>query len=104
MTTSPKFPIEFINNAKITDDSSTYIIVKATNADDKQCLVKIESGVGVCEALTAQTDSASYSYKLSNLPKNSDGNPEFNLTQLHSGRIYDVTPKNQTNIRETFLI
>ena len=88
MTISPKFSIEFINNAKITDNDSTYIIAKATNTDDKQCLVKIENGVGVCEAVTAQTDSASYSYKLSNLPKNSDGNPEFNLTQMHSGRIY----------------
>ena len=89
MTISPKFSIEFINNAKITDNDSTYIIAKATNTDDKQCLVKIENGVGVCEAVTAQTDSASYSYKLSNLPKNSDGNPEFNLTQMHSGRIYN---------------
>jgi len=88
MTISPKFPIEFINNAKITDNDSTYVIAKATNADDKQCLVKIENGVGVCEAVTAQTDSASYSYKLSDLPKNSDGNPGFNLTQMHSGRIY----------------
>ncbi len=88
MTNMPKFPIEFINNARITDNDSTYIVAKATNADDKQCLVKIENGVGVCEAVTAQTDSASYSYKLSNLPKNSDGNPEFNLTQMHSGRIY----------------
>ena len=88
MTTSPKFPIEFINNAEITDDSSTYIIAKATNTDKKQCLVKIENGVGVCEAVTAQTNSASYSYKLSDLPKNSDGNPEFNLTQMYSGRIY----------------
>ncbi|WHA05413.1 beta-1,3-glucanase family protein [Candidatus Bandiella numerosa] len=82
------FPIEFINNAKITDNDSTYIIVKATNADDKQCLVKIESNVGVCEAVTAQTDSVSYSYKLSALTKNSAGNPEFNLTQMKSGRIY----------------
>jgi hypothetical protein len=82
------FPIEFINNAKITDNSNTYIIVKATNADDKQCLVKIESNVGVCEAVTAQTDSVSYSYKLSALTKNSAGNPEFNLTQMKSGRIY----------------
>jgi len=82
------FPIEFINNAKITDNDSTYIIVKATNADDKQCLVKIESNVGVCEAVTAQTDSVSYSYKLSDLTKNSAGNPEFNLTQMKSGRIY----------------
>jgi len=88
MTISPKFPIEFINNAKITDNDSTYVIAKATNADDKQCLVKIENGVGVCEAVTAQTDSASYSYKLSDLPKNSDGNAGFNLTQMHSGRIY----------------
>ena len=64
------FPIEFINNAKITDNDSTYIIVKATNADDKQCLVKIEGNVGICEAVTAQTDSVSYSYKLSYLTKN----------------------------------
>jgi len=88
MTDLPTFSIEFINKAKIIEDSSIYIIAKATNTDGKQCLVKINNDIGVCEAVTAQTDSSDYSYALSDLQKNSDGNFVFNLTQMYSGRIY----------------
>ena len=88
MTNLPTFSIEFINNAKIADDKDIFIITKATNSDEKQCLVKIENNIGVCETVTAKTNSSDYSYKFTDLSKNQDGNYEFNLTQMHSSRLY----------------
>ncbi|EDV18621.1 uncharacterized protein TRIADDRAFT_62884 [Trichoplax adhaerens] len=88
MTNSPTFPIEFINNAQIVDDKDVFIIIKATNNEKKQCLVKIENNIGICKTVSAETNSLDYSYKLTDLSRNQDGNYEFNLTQMYSARVY----------------
>ncbi|MFQ3307116.1 MAG: hypothetical protein ACI8ZF_000356 [Candidatus Midichloriaceae bacterium] len=84
------FPIEIKNNTIIASNDNVYISIKGTDhATSKQCFVKLDTGAAsICEAPTATTDSALYSYKLSSLPMNASRNPEISLSEVDSGRIY----------------
>lgn len=82
-----RFPVEFVNNSQIANDNEIYIITKGLDDNGDSCFIEINSNGISCKPVNVNTKSSDFSYKLSDLKKDTDTAVVF-FPYLASGRIY----------------